>query len=216
MEVSQSIRESMDFEKLLPKIGIAKLVIDDREETDRIYFFHYENPKGCIWQALYDKETRDYTVQIVTQLTACHDIQFIKSTPEAFWENLLSSYECAVANTVGEERESLPFECKRAQIDTWQYEEVLPESVSEYRLTVTPRNPVRGVNGSYILAEYARADMGRGIQLYFNSYRHDFYGEAFVNGVAKITHVFDAKNLAMFEEVIRRELASFLSDLSVD
>lgn len=205
--------EAFDFSGLLPRIGEFTLQRELREENDKFLLFSYRNPKGWVWQALYDGEVEDYTVHVHLPLMTFVDISFIRQEATSYWENIQARYQVGVTNLLVDPAKNFSYAYKKKKIPTWDYHSFLPERVGEFTLSVKPDAGIRAINGSYLIATYEHDSSVSGILFFYNTLRDEFFAELRRYGYPEVTHLFDATLLPKFEEALTERLVPTLENL---
>lgn len=206
MDKKVAFCKELNLDNLLPKIGEYSLEVLNKQVDTKYYIFRYINEKGFSWTALYDDEVEDYTVYIKTGLQVFNDISFIKPKGEIFWENLLNRYEESIKKTLVNPEESFVYAYRHKEIDNWKYQQVLPEKIAGFERTITPDKGIKGINGTYTIAEYKYPNEQTGIVICYNVYRDEFFAEKFKDAVAIVTHSLDAKDFPDLEKALTEEL----------
>lgn len=214
MEQVKEACKSLDMTWLPPQVGPFSLVVDQAPRSDTVYgIFHYESPAGWRWDALYDKELRDYMIYVSSPLVEFTDISFTKEQLEPFWALLQERGIEGLTKLLVTHEWGLEYNYTRMGIHTWDYTSAMPLVVGDFQRNVTPDKPVRMINGSYIIGEYHRPQEKTGIILFYNSYREEFFGEIFQKGTPLITHDLDGSSLKNFQKVLEENLENLLRGL---
>lgn len=205
--------KELNLNSLEPKIGDYSLKILQKKVDKKYYIFQYVNESGFSWTALYDDELKDFTVYIETGLQIFNEISFIKPDGEDFWKNLLKRYKMSIDKHLVNPQKSFVYAYRKKGIDKWDYTNVLPEKIGDYIRTITPDKGIKGINGTYNIIEYKHLKECKGIAIFYNVYRNEFFAEMFNNGVAIVTHAFDSINFKELENSLINELEKELNSL---
>lgn len=207
--------KDIDFSWLPEKIGDFVLHLEQQVDGKNIYrFFHYENPKGWKWEALYDKEVGDYMGRVVLPLVDFVDIAFAREKLEPFLEVLQSSMVTSLEERFMYPEKRFTYEYKKKGIHTWDYKEALPERIGDYVRDLTPDKGMFMINGSFLIGEYVKADKKTGVILFYNVFRDEFFAEIREDGYPGITHDLDAVELEEFNKVLIEFLPKVLRELA--
>ena len=95
----------------------------------------------------------------------------------------------------------------------WTYAEQLPEEASGFKRLLSPREPVKVINGSYLILDYSDLVAQTSLVLYYNVYRDEFFGELRVQGLPELVSDFDAKTLTELEQKLEKRLTPVLEAL---
>lgn len=216
METKIEFCKNLELDFLPAKIGDFSLNILQKQENKKYYIFEYTNEQGFSWTALYDNEVEDFTVYIKTGLQCFNEISFIKQKQDAYWENLKARFELAINKTLVNPEQSFVFAYRQKGIDTWDYNDFLPEEINGYKRTITPDKGIKGINGTYTIAEYKYPEVQTGIVICYNVYRDEFFAEMFQEGIAVVTHALDAKTFKELENALKNNLENELSRLEIN
>jgi len=203
----------LDYSWLEKQIGDFTLHIDQCEVPLGYGLFHYENPLGWRWEALYDKEVEDYSVRIVMPLFEYVDISFVRDNIKDFWRDLPRRYIKEITNTFIEPQRNFDYTYRKKGIPDWKYESCLPERIGNFFLDVTPDTGIRMINGSYIIIEYRKESDKSGLIVFFNIFRDEFFAELRVHNYPQIDHHLDAQTIPELEENLKEHLLTILNNL---
>ena len=95
----------------------------------------------------------------------------------------------------------------------WKYGQSLKKNIEGFELFISPANPTKYTNGSYIILNYSNFDIPADLVLYYNIYTDDFSGEFSLKGVPHVSYLFDAKNLDELAERLEKNLVAELQRL---
>lgn len=180
-------------------------------------FFSYENAgKHRKVTALYDKMTKDYMVLITIGLSEYFDISFIATSLTGFEASLAQRLLPALDrldNPVDKDYDGI---FRKKEILTWPYATELPQTLAGFELFVDPRQPVKIINGSYIIIDYSDFKSDSNLIIYYNIYRDEFFGEIRLRRTPRMVSEFDAKELALLTDKLKTSLFPSLSALRTE
>ena len=79
-----------------------------------------------------------------------------------------------------------------------------------FKLFITPHEPKRVLNGSYIVADYSDFSIESNFIIYYNEFRCEFFGEARVKNIPEMRYDFDSKTIEELEQKLDNQLAERL------
>ncbi|MEN6412993.1 MAG: hypothetical protein ABFC84_09600 [Veillonellales bacterium] len=176
--------------------------------------FCYEN-SGChrSFSVLYDSETKDYLAQVVAGLTEYCDIGFIVGDLSAL-ERVLSMRMAKTIHDLAVFNESaLSSIVKDKKILEWTYAKQLPSEISGFELYIRPFEPLKVLNGAYIIIDYSDFAAESNLTIYYNVFRDDFFGELRLHRTPEMAAVFECKQLNELEEKIEVNLRPTLAEM---
>lgn len=207
--------ETTNFFETLPNeicdYNLKKIMVED---GDKFFYFSYENEKlHRNFAAYFHEETLEYKVRVKIGLTEFCLTKFFTSKFENFTEIL----NAEIKNTL--ENLSAPIDTKKdfliaeQKFDAWEYPKTLPEKIEDFELFITPENPVKITNGSYIILNYSNFETNSDLTIYYNVYTENFSGESKINLVPNVSYLFDADNLKDLEANLKKNLVAELQQI---
>lgn len=183
-------------------------------DRERQRFFVYEEPdKGWEFFGFYSADTDDYMVKYDIGLMIVTEIRFTAGDATAYWAAVTADLSRVLTDRWLRSRETAGVIIDGMGITSWDYAAFLPEQVGPYSLKINPAAPVAGLNGSYIIAAYADKDNDRGLLLFYNTMRDDYFAETRAARVPGMIHDFDAGNLAELEVRLTNRLRPVLESI---
>ncbi|MBS4912638.1 MAG: hypothetical protein KHZ77_00530 [Veillonella sp.] len=211
--LAECSERTYDFSWLPQTIGPFELVIDTKLEDNTYLFFHYENKLGWRWQAMYDKEVDDFTVHVIMPLFSFVDISFIRTDWDSFLEGLKERAVEGMRKRLIDSHELFTYEYKKTNILDWDFEEVLPQTIDDFVLDITPKNAISMINGSFIIGEYRLMDDPTGLLFFYNVLRQEFFAELRCHNIPEISHNFDGNSVKEFEICLKTHLHNEIKNL---
>lgn len=191
-----------------------QLSIEHKQEGTQYRLFSYYNQAlDKHFLVLYDKATKEYIARWRIGLIEFCDVNFIAPSL-AMLENLLRSrLEDALQCMSAFNPAALGSVFLGKKILEWSYSAKLADSIQGFSLVIKPSQPLKGINGSYIIVEYSDFDEKTNLLIYYNIYRDEFYGEIIFRGTPQMITLFDAETLPELEEKIKSALEPALTEL---
>ena len=184
------------------------------EDGDKFFYFSYENEKlHRSLTAYFHEETSEYKVRVKIGLTEFCLTKFFTSKFENFTEILNAELKAALENL------SAPVDTKAdlliadKNFAAWQYPKTLPENLEGFELFITPENPVKITNGSYIILNYSNFAALSDLTIFYNVYTDNFSGETKINLVPNVSYLFDSDNLKNLEANLQKNLSAELHNI---
>lgn len=179
--------------------------------------FSYHKPEDYLcFSVLYDKATKDFLARVTIGLTEYYDVSFITTSlaalETALTERLEQTLE-GLANPATREYESI-FRAKK--ILEWPYAANLPVELAGFTLYISPRQTVKTINGSYIIIDYSDFRAASNLNIYYNIYRDEFFGELRLRRTPRMINMFDAKELPDLAEKLTANLSPALESLRAE
>lgn len=193
--------------------GFRLAVEQQQAGTQYRLFSYYNEALDKHFLVLYDKATKEYIARWRIGLIEFCDVNFI--APDlAMLENLLrarleSVLQCMAAFNPA----TLGSVFLGKKILEWTYSAALADSLHGFSLVIKPTQPLKGINGSYIIIEYSDFAEKTNLLIYYNIYRDEFFGEIIFRGTPQMTTLFDAETLPDLEGKIKAALEPALAEL---
>lgn len=93
------------------------------------------------------------------------------------------------------------------------WSELLPSTIAGFELFISPEQPVKIINGSYIIIDYSDFENMSNLTVYYNLYRDEFFSEWRVFRRPEIVNVFETKNLQELIAKLNEHLPIVLEQL---
>lgn len=203
-----------DIENDLPS-NIGPYVLERTDEQDgRIYkaFRWIDHQSGWEVRAVFDGETAEYMIKIDLNFMTFTQIEVISSDFETFKENVKKLTPGIIEKELIK-RDHISVLIKDKGFVNWKYETLLPARIETYERVIEPKNPITGLNGSYIIAAYQCKDREAAMIFFYNVYRDEYYGEMRSKGIPLIMHKYDSQTIDEFSKALKSNLEKDLQDL---
>ena len=185
-----------------------------REEDERYEIFAYENESKRLGAyAYFHEETREYKLRLRTGLTEFVRIEFVTAGLNEFEQRLDKYLDKMLDEAARFNADNVSHLLKSTGILEWEHTGKLPREMAGFTIFRTPKEPFPVANGSYILLSYADFAVDSGLNIFYNVFRDEFFGELQINGLPTVTYDFDAKNLSQLAERLDTHLKPTLDNL---
>lgn len=213
-----SIMEEIDaweYPKGLPnELQGFQLDRSRKNHGTRNQIFAYEcSAKRRQFIAFYDEATRDFMVRIIIGLTEYNDVTYIVPELDKFETLLRERMEDTLRGLVVFDESRLESVLLQTKVTTWPYEKKLPPQIGCFELFIPPSEPIRVINGSYIVLDYSCFVEESNLLIYYNIYRDEYFGEIRLRRTPEMTFDFDSKSLTELEEKFEEYLVPTLKKL---
>lgn len=185
-----------------------------REVDDTYELFAYENVsthRGLC--AYYHQETHEYKLRVRIGLTEFCQMQYITAGFGAFEEQLRKYLEQSISELSQYSPDSMSYITREMNIPDWDYRQLLPDELEGFHLFIRPSEPVRVLNGSYIVLDYTDFSLKSNFIIYYNEFRCEFFGEARIKDIPEMNYTFDSSTIPELENKLRLHLAERLREV---
>ena len=199
----------------LPKefVGFTLKVELKEQDTQYCMFTYYNDEWHKSFSVLYDTATKEYFARMVIGLTEYFDVNFIVSDLATLETLLKNRLENSLQSLAVFNRENLDSILIDKEIVEWAYGKGLPRELAGFELFIKPYEPVRIINGSYIIIDYSDFDNESNFIIYYNIFRDEFFGEVRLRRTPQMSAVFDAHTLDELQENISIHLKNVLENM---
>lgn len=206
-KILAEIETANPFENLREEIAGYKLKKIFAENEDKFFYFSYENKENHrAFAAYFHEETAEYKVRVNIGLTEFCLTKFFTNKLETFAEILNSEIETALENLSAPVDTTKDLLIADQNFEAWNYPKTLPKNINGFELFITPENPVKITNGSYIILNYSNFDTSCDFTIFYNVYSGNFSGETRINLVPNVSYLFDAVTLKDLEIKLEKNL----------
>lgn len=170
-------------------------------ENDYYDIFSYHNAvtrrKITIY---YHEETKEYKARIKVGLTEFCNIDFITQDLAALENILKDRFERTLRDLAIFSPNNIDSILLEKKILDWKYIDRLPNTIEGFTLFIRPDEPLRSINGSYIIFDYSDFETESNFVIYYNIFRDEFFGESRIRQIPEMNYVFDTHELIDLEE----------------
>lgn len=192
----------------------CSLKIEQEQCGNRYHLFSYRRADGCRWvRAYYDLGKKSFFLRIAIGLTEFNDISYFSQSLAELEGLLRRRLETTLREYMSFSASAAGVAVREKKLLQWPYAASLPQEVDGFRLLLRPEEPVKVINGSYLILDYSDLAAQSSLVLYYNVYRDEFFGELRVAGSPELVGDFDAKTLAELEQKLDQRLSSVLAAL---
>lgn len=182
-----------------------------QQDGMKYFIFAYQNEnRHRKLTILYDAATKDYLGRVTIGLTEFCDTTFIVNSLDALEKILLEKLRITLQRMACFDVSTVESIVVQKKILTWQYEHILPKRIADFELFIAPNEPLKIINGSYIIIEYSNFATESNLVIYYNIYRDEFFGEMRICRTPQMTADFDASSLQELEEKLEKRLIATL------
>ena len=190
---------------------LKKILTDD---GDKFIYFTYENlATHRNFTAYFHAETMEYKARVKIGLTEFCLTNFFTDNFERFTQNLNAEMSDTIKNLATPTDAESDILLAGKKFSEWSYGQSLPKNIADFELFITPKNPVKITNGSYIIINYGNFAQNCDFSIVYNVYKDNFSGESQIYGVNHPSYIFDAKDLKTLEVILEQNLVKTLNNL---
>lgn len=199
------------LQELPPEKNNFKLKMLMQEVGDTFQIYSYENEalrrKTMIY---YHEETKEYKLLVTIGLTEFCAIEFISANLEQLQTVLEKRFDLLLGDISEFRPEHISSIIIDKKIMQWDYIERLPEEICGFKLFIKPSEPVKIINGSYIIIDYCDFASESNFIIYYNVFRDEFFGEAKIHRIPEVTYAYDSSQLSELRAKIEEKLVPTL------
>jgi hypothetical protein len=178
------------------------------------FIFSYENAaRRRRFSVIYDHDTKDFMVVVVIGLTEYRDMFFIVTSLISLEKVLQEKMESTIKNLAVFNPASLGSVFNNKKIINWAYQNKLQQEIAGFTLFIKPNEPIRGINGSYIIIDYSDFESESNLVIFYNVFRDEFFGEIRIHRTPQMTNMFDTKDLSELAEKLDEKLMGTLKEM---
>jgi hypothetical protein len=213
-KLTEQFKQWSYLETLSPELHGFCLTVEHRQAGEQYHLFSYYNQiLDKFFLVLYDKATKEYIARWRIGLIEFCDVNFIAPDLSTLEKLLQTRMESALHCMAVFNPAALGSVFLGKKILEWSYTEKLAASIHGFSLVINPKQPLKGINGSYIIIDYSDFLARTNLLIYYNIYRDVFYGEIIFRDTPQMTTLFDAATLPELEEQIKTNLDAALAHL---
>lgn len=181
------------------------------DEGDKFIYFVYENiTTHRSLKAYFHGETKEYKVSVKIGLTEFCLTNFFTEDFLHFKEIFTAGLKSAIDNLSAQVAAEDDILIADQNFSSWAYGQNLPKTLEGFELFITPKNPVRITNGSYIIINYSDFENNCDFNIFYNVYGNNFSGESQIGGVHHPSYIFDANTLGELEKILEENFQAEL------
>lgn len=213
VEVEQTLEGEWSFLRNLPQVMLGfSLDATKRELGSRTQFFSYRDvEKHLEFCAMYDKNTKEYNVRRKMGLTEFCDVDFCAADVPGFERLLKARMQESLNRMSFFDENAIDSIVKKKGILEWGRELQLSQRCLGFVLFISPAEPLKVINGSYIVLDYSDFATESNLVIYYNMFRDDFFAEIRINRLPEMTTLFDAGNTKELGVVLSKNLEKALT-----
>ncbi len=186
-------------------------------EKTKYFIFAYEHSQlHRKLTVLYDMATKDFFGRITIGLNEFYDVNLITPDINIFELNLRQQLESTLLSLGDFNQENLGIEILETNVLQWKYSRQLPTSCYGFELFINPSQPVRIINGSYIILDYSDFISCSNFVICYNVFRNEFFADMKICNQPRTISNFDAGNLEILQEVLHNNLEDTLKAIRME
>jgi hypothetical protein len=212
--IIQEIKE-WDYLSSIPvKLFDFDLHVEMEQCGSQFIIFKYCNEKQYrSFSVLYDEATKEFSGRTIIGLSEFCDISFIVGDLRKLEAVLSERMSTFLENLSHFNLQTLESVFLETGIMNWSYGQALPRLFAGFQLFITPAEPVKVINGSYIVLDYSDFSEESNLIIYYNIYRDEFFGEIRMRRTPQMTADFDSKTLDELEDKLKTCLKATLENM---
>ncbi|MBC8015168.1 MAG: hypothetical protein H7X79_05430 [Sporomusaceae bacterium] len=190
------------------------LCLEFQERGMQYCIFTYQNSEWHkSFSVLYDKTTKEFFARTVVGLTEYFDVNFIVGDISLLEKLLIKRLKDTLVNLAVFNPDNLGSIIIEKQIIAWPYGKELHQELVGFELFIKPCEPVKIINGSYIIIDYSDFSSESSLVIYYNIFRDEFFGEVRIRRTPHMSALFDAATLDKLQENIAVHLKVVLESM---
>jgi hypothetical protein len=99
------------------------------------------------------------------------------------------------------------------KIVEWNYKDKLKQEIAGFTLYIKSDEPVKVINGSYIIIDYSDFATESNLIIYYNVFRDEFFGEIRIRRTPQMISAFDTSDLSELAAKLDEKLAETLEQV---
>lgn len=214
-KIKNDINNWQYLQVLDKKIQNFDLKILKEEIDDKFYIFKYENLDNHKEILLYfHEETKEYKIKVQIGFNDFCLVEYISESLEKLEEKLKKNLNNIIDLYNGNSPVKYSHSIVETGIFQWDFEKILPHEYKDFILYISPKNPLKTINGSYIIVDYSDFKGKTNFVIYYNILREEFSAEFKFNNVPEITYDFDANNINDLANALKLKLLNTLDEIA--
>lgn len=213
-EIIEQIGGSEYLKKLPEKLS-GFVLTHQYSRDDQVYkiFSYHNQQQRRSFSVIYDNATKEYIARVTVGLVEFCDIAYIVADLAALEKVLAGHLENTLSQLGCFDIKNLDLIFREKKIAEWAYAAQLPVQAAGFELFIRPEQPLKIINGSYIILDYSDFSSDSNLIIYYNIYRDEFFGELRIKKTPQMAAVFETKLLSELEEKLSLYLVSTLEDM---
>lgn len=185
-----------------------------REDGDKFYIYSYESPAlHRSIEVYYHEETKEYKLLVIIGLTEFCAIEYISESLAQLEHILRQKFALLIGDLSRFHREHINSIVTDKKIMEWNYIPQLPKQLEGFELFISPAEPVKVINGSYVVIDYCDFEIESNFIIYYNMFRDEFFGEARIRRIPEVTYAYDSSELDQLAAKLDEKLQNTLKDI---
>lgn len=213
-EIIKQICDSEHLQKLPEALHGFKLIPEFIKEDTVYRIFRYCNQdQRRSFSVIYDNATKEFIAKITVGLVVFCDISYIVADLAALEKVLAEHLDHTLTKLGCFNVQDLDLIFREKKIVEWSYAAQLPEQIAGFELFIRPEQPLKIINGSYIILDYSDFSSDSNLIIYYNIYRDEFFGEMRIKRTLQMAANFETKLLSELADKLSLYLVPALEDM---
>jgi len=175
----------------------------------------YENIKARRkFAVVYNQVTKDFMGRVIVGLTEYYDENYIVANLAGLERMLTAKLSETLRQLAYFDKSQLSGIFLATKVLDWPYGRQLPPQIGNFSLFISPQQPLKIINGSYIIIDYSDFNTESSLMILYNIFRDEFFGELRIRRTPHMTNLFDAKTIHELEGKIRVHLVEQLQKVA--
>jgi hypothetical protein len=213
-KVAEQVR-TWSFLQTLPE-SLAEFTLQQEFQQCGTQFniFTYGNSaRQRFFSVLYDEATDDFLCRVTIGLNQYYDVNFIVNDLPSLEAVLAAKMERLLIGLTQFEQNEISSVFFEKKITEWDFAAQLPAEAAGFSLFIQPREPIKVINGSFVIIDYSDFPAESNLIIYYNVFRDDFYGEIHLRRLPRTIGLFDARTLPELSDRLSLHLVPVLEQM---
>ena len=213
-KIIKNITEWSYLKELPTTILSFNLKLLMKQDGDLFYICAYQNfelKKEVVF--VYDHATKEFLVKLKIGLLDYCETLFISTNLERYERILKEKLENVIRDLTFFSKDKIDSILFDKNIMQHKFNFEFPEKSNGFKLYIRPNQPLKLINGSYVILDYSDFANDSNLVIYYNIFRDEFFGELRIRKTPEMTSAFDAKEVSELAEKIEENLVDELKKL---
>lgn len=186
-----------------------------KKQEDEIYYIFSYKHHGLNREviSMYDRSTKEFLLKVRIGLLEYCDTLFISNNIEKFEIVLKNRLNLLLKQLEKFSIDNLDSILIEKQLIQHEFSFELPQELSGFKLFIKHTQPVKLINGSYVILDYSDFLNDSNLVIYYNIFRDEFFGELRFRKTPEMISDFDSKEVNELGEKIKTNLSLILKKM---